>query len=217
MVATWHTATAATCCVALIPSGLYYLRVNTFLTVSLRVCRSLCVCLCVCAWQAWRVYWTPRPTVRINEPGLPHGMTDVAAEDARAARRLASPINHVAKGKPPMLILGKKNGPFLVHILHRTAHFTQTGSGQTSGKHSRRTRFSFLSASATDISAPLPNAERMCVAMGKAGQEYEFENWVEEGHMQITDRVIQRALRFLQERFGVLDLPPPPEAGASKL
>ena len=29
VVATWHTATAATCCVALIPSGLYYLRVKT--------------------------------------------------------------------------------------------------------------------------------------------------------------------------------------------
>ena len=71
------------------------------------MCVALCLCLRVHAWQAWRVYWTPRPTIRISEPGLPHGMTDVAAEDAKAARRLASPINHVAKGKPPMLILGK--------------------------------------------------------------------------------------------------------------
>ena len=62
------------------------------------------------------------------------------AEDAIAARRLASPINHVAKGKPPILIL----------------------------------------ASETDVSAPLPNAERMCERMLEAGQEFEFENWPEE-------------------------------------
>ena len=59
-------------------------------------------------------------------------------------------------------------------------------------------------ASATDVSAPLPNAERMRAALEEAGQEYEFEDWPEEGHMQITDRVIQRALLFLQQRFNVL-------------
>ena len=58
-------------------------------------------------------------------------------------------------------------------------------------------------ASATDVSAPLPNAERMRAALEEAGQEYEFEDWPEEGHMQITDRVIQRALLFLQQRFNV--------------
>ena len=62
------------------------------------------------------------------------------AEDAIAARRLASPINHVARGKPPILIL----------------------------------------ASETDVSAPLPNAERMCKRMSETGQEFEFENWPEE-------------------------------------
>ena len=64
-------------------------------------------------------------------------------EDAIAARRLASPINHVAKGKPPILIL----------------------------------------ASETDVSAPLPNAERMCKRMLETGQEFEFENWPEEVKM----------------------------------
>ena len=58
-------------------------------------------------------------------------------------------------------------------------------------------------ASATDVSAPLPNAERMRAALEEAGQEYEFEDWPEEGHMQITDRVIQRALLFLQQRFNI--------------
>lgn len=62
------------------------------------------------------------------------------AEDAIEARRLASPINHVARGKPPILIL----------------------------------------ASETDVSAPLPNAERMCKRMSEAGHEFEFENWPEE-------------------------------------
>ena len=115
---------------------------------------------------AWRVYWTPRETVELSASGGAHGMTEVGAAGAIAARQLASPINHVAKGKPPLLIL----------------------------------------SSETDISAPLPNAERMCVEMAKCGQEFEFEDWPEEGHMQITDRVIVRSLRFLQERFGVLDM-----------
>ena len=121
--------------------------------------------------QAWRVYWTPRPAVKLGAPGQPHGMTELTAgalpsppldtmayyqqrvglllmllafwyiaEDAIAARRLASPINHVARGKPPILIL----------------------------------------ASETDVSAPLPNAERMCKRMSETGQEFEFENWPEE-------------------------------------
>ena len=62
------------------------------------------------------------------------------AEEAITARKLASPINHVTKGKPPILIL----------------------------------------ASETDVSAPLPNAERMCKRMLEAGQDFEFENWPEE-------------------------------------
>jgi acetyl esterase/lipase len=118
---------------------------------------------------AWRKYWTPRETVDHvwASRAAPHHIDVVAPseDDAIAARKLASPINHVASGKPPLLIL----------------------------------------ASATDVSAPLPNAERMCAAMEAAGQEYEFEDWPEEGHMQITDRVITRSLRFLQERFAVLD------------
>ena len=69
------------------------------------------------------------------------------AEDAIAARRLASPINHVAKGKPPILIL----------------------------------------ASETDVSAPLPNAERMCKRMLECGQEFEFENWPEEVTMAYSN------------------------------
>ena len=43
------------------------------------------------------------------------------------------------------------------------------------------------------------DAASVGAAMGAAGQEYEYEEWPEEGHMQITDRVITRSLRFLQE------------------
>ena len=132
---------------------------------------------------AWRKYWTPRESVDhvwASHDAPHHIDVEVPSEaDAVVARKIASPINHVGSGKPPILIL----------------------------------------ASATDVSAPLPNAERMCAAMETAGQDYEFENWPEEGHMQITDRVIARTLRFLQDRFHVLtdEHPTTTRTAASKL
>lgn len=102
------------------------------------------------AWRSWTAAWDDGDRSRYAALAADHPAAYYVyrsnhgpswlAEEAIAARKLASPINHVAKGKPPILIL----------------------------------------ASETDVSAPLPNAERMCKRMLEAGQDFEFENWPEE-------------------------------------
>merc|ERR1712232_1289684 len=117
----------------------------------------------------WRCYWTPRPKISFPPWTEPHGMiiTGKGIEDDEAeieiARKLASPIYHVGKSKPPILIL----------------------------------------ASESDLSAPAEGAVAMRDEMRRIGQICELELWEMEGHMQITDIVVQRSLQFLEDHFHV--------------
>jgi dipeptidyl aminopeptidase/acylaminoacyl peptidase len=127
--------------------------------------------------STWAHYWEPRSSVTFAPwTQVMHEMSSHPPTDGTAARRLASPINHVTAKTPPLLIF----------------------------------------ASACDYSGPLANNEAMVAAMKEVGAPCEFESWPGEGHMQITDLVIARTLRFLQERFEVLGkIPAPAPRGAA--
>ena len=49
-----------------------------------------------------------------------------------------------------------------------------------------------------------PQCEVFLKELEAKGAAFEFEDWEEEGHMQITDKVIARALRWMHERWGLL-------------
>ena len=49
-----------------------------------------------------------------------------------------------------------------------------------------------------------PQCEVFLRELEAKGADFEFEDWEEEGHMQITDKVIARSLRWLHERWGLL-------------
>jgi len=80
--------------------------------------------------------------------------------DPIAARKLASPVNHVKKEMVPLMILHSDN----------------------------------------DRSVPIANALLMVDALKKAGAPHTFHRYPDQGHMGITDEVIERTFEFIKEQ-----------------
>ena len=80
--------------------------------------------------------------------------------DPIAARKLASPVNHVKKEMVPLMILHSDN----------------------------------------DRSVPIANALFMVDALKKAGAPHTFHRYPDQGHMGITDEVIERTFEFIKEQ-----------------
>ena len=142
----------------------------------------------------WGDIWSPLETFAYSGPGEPHAVVRQPAPDPAEARRLASQSRHVTADIPPLLVLHSSTD-HSVPIANVTPFNPCFLSPFLSREH--------LFGSDQNISVG-PQCEVFLKELEAKGAAFEFEDWEEEGHMQITDKVIARALRWMHERWGLL-------------